>query len=212
MNLLQGFPELHNFFLKNQFDSEQLEFLKLTIEANYPDKEIRKKAFSLLNLELLKFKILEEHPEQRVVVPLQQKKFQLEKIRNPYPKSEKKKKVSKPLIQITYETTFPTNIENLCIKLNLTRLELMTICSKKEISIKGKAKLSDEEYKKLFPLFQKRLGEIKAQERKEVEQKEAKRKVGLLNKHKKHMSTYSGDVYDEIAKHGLGKLIYIRSK
>jgi hypothetical protein len=212
MNLLQGFPELHNFFLKNQFDSEQLESLKLAIDANYPDKEIRKKAFSLLNLELLKFKILEEHPEQRVDIPQTQNKLQLKKITNPYPKPEKRKKPPKPLIQITYETTFPTNIENLCIKLRLTHLELMTICSKKEISIKGKVKISDEEYKKLFPLFQKRLGEIKAQERKEAEQKEAKRKVTLPNKHKKHMSSYRGDVFDEIAKHGLGKLIYIRSK
>lgn len=211
MNLIQSFPELHNFFLKSQFDSEELVSLKLTLEANYTDKEIRKKAFSLLDLELLKFKILEEYPEQRLNARPPQEKFQLRKKREPYT-NEIRKKSPKPLIKITYETNFPTNIENLCTKLKLNHIELVRICSKLDISIKRKIKLSEEEHKRLFPLFQKRLGEIKAQERKEAEKKEVKKNVDVLLKHKKHKSSYSGDVFDEIAKHGLGKLIYIRSK
>lgn len=212
MHLLNSFPEIHAFFKRDRFDSDELDHLKQLITERYLEKDLRKKANSLLALELLKFNILQEHPEQRQV-PI------APKIKNKSPKkfhspvdSVPRRKIQKPLIQISYETSFPANFENLCTKLSITKIELAALSAKKDISLKGKTKFSDVEHQKLIPLFQKRLGEIRALERKEAAKKQIKKHEDVIPKFKKHVSSFRGDVFDEIAKHGLGKLIYIRSR
>lgn len=212
MHLLNSFPEIHAFFKRDRFDSDDLDQLKQLITERYTDKDLLKKANSLLALELLKFNILQEHPEQ-LQAPI------ATKIKNKPPKKFQssavgvpRTKIQRPLIQISYETTFPANFENLCTKLNITKIELAVLSAKKDISLKGKTKFSDSEHQKLIPLFQKRLGEIRALERKEAAKKQIKKQEDIIPKFKKHVSSFRGDVFDEIAKHGLGKLIYIRSR
>lgn len=210
--MLNSFPEIHAFFKRDRFDSDDLGRLKQLIIERYLDKDLRKKANSFLALELLKFNILQEHPEQRQapVAPKienkSQKKFHSQEVKVP------RRKIQKPLIQITYETTFPANFENLCTKLSITKIELAAICAKKDISLKGKTKFSEVEHQKLIPLFQKRLGEIWAIDRKEAAKKQVKKQDEANPKFKRRVSSFRGDVFDEIAKHGLGKLIYIRSR
>ena len=220
MHLLNSFPEIHAFFKRDRFDSDDLDRLKLLITERYTDKDLRKKANSMLALELLKFNILQEHPKQRKELKV---KDNIPKPRHPQKNPEakasrfqevqpKRNRIVKPLIQISYDTSFPTNIENLCIKLKMSRVEIAALCVKKDISLKGKSKLTDDELKKMLPIFQKRIGEIKAQERKEAERHKPKNKEDVPVKHKKYTSSHQVGVFDEIAKHGLGKLIYIRSR
>ncbi|MDU0808960.1 hypothetical protein [Aquirufa regiilacus] len=153
MHLLNSYPEIHAFFKRDRFDSDELDHLKQLITERYVDKDLRKKANSLLALELLKFNILQEHPEQRQVPPVPKiknkppKKFQSPEVSVP------RRKIQRPLIQISYETTFPANFENLCTKLNITKIELAALSAKKDISLKGKTKFSDSEHQKLIPFF-----------------------------------------------------------
>jgi hypothetical protein len=220
MHLLNSFPEIHAFFKRDRFDSDDLGRLKQLITERYLDKDLRKKANSLLALEMLKFNILQEHPEQRKELKVKDK---VPQPRHPKKNHEakpsrfqevqpKRNRVLKPLFQISYDTSFPTNIENLSIKLKLSRVEITALCARKDISLKGKPKLTDDELKKMIPIFQKRIGEIRAQERKEAERHLPKNKEEVPVKHKKYVSSHHGGVFDEIAKHGLGKLIYIRSR
>jgi hypothetical protein len=220
MHLLNSFPEIHSFFKRDRFDSDDLDRLKQLITERYLDKDLRKKANSLLALEMLKFNILQDHPEQRKEHRVKDKVPQL---RHPKKNHEakpsrfqevqpKRNRISKPLIQISYDTSFPTNIDNLSIKLKMSRVEITALCARKDINLKGKPKLTDDELKKMFPIFQKRIGEIRAQERKEAERHKPKTNEETPVKQKKYISSHLGGVYDEIAKHGLGKLIYIRPK
>ncbi len=220
MHLLQSFPEIHSFFKRDQFDSDELESLRKLIDERYSDKELKRQANSFLNLELVKFQILQEHPEQRQQLKSKENRPQTNRpkkytaVQNQRFQDEppRRKRIPKPLIQISYETTFPANIENLCTKLRMSRAEITELCARKNISLKGKPKLTDDELKKMVTIFQKRIGEIRAQERKEAERHKPKIKEETPTIHKKYVSSYQGGVFDEIAKHGLGKLIYIRSK
>ncbi len=123
--------------------------------------------------------------------------------------SNKRKKELKPLIKVVNETTFPRGINNLSIKLKLSLDELHLLCQKKEVNIKNTVKLSEEELNLLTPLFQNRIGEIRAKERKTAKiEKSNEEKPKIQFKQRNN----TGDVFDKIATYGLGKLIYIRSK
>jgi len=215
MHLQKTFPEIHAFFLQNHFDQEQLENLKLSIKSTYLDKELLRNAEALLKLELMKFQILEAHPEQKEKV----KKLVLSKIEKPnYKKtdhsSQKSKNKLKPLVTVTFETSFPKQIDNLSVKLKMTKSELVELCLKKEINIRKIKSLNDSQLEKLVPLFQSRIGEIRAKERKEADKNKSRPNDSKndLNGKNKNRSSWTGDVYDKIGTYGLGKIIYIRSK
>lgn len=216
MNLQSQFPEIHKFFDRQQFDSVQLEDLLKKIKLDYPEPEIYRKAEQFVKFELFKFEIQsqnkqkEPHREVNLKYPnnkkTRSKSNSNESVLN---SSNKRKKELKPLIKVVNETTFPRGINNLSIKLKLSLDELHTLCQKKEVNIKNTVKLSEEELNLLTPLFQNRIGEIRAKERKTAKiEKSNEEKPKIQFKQRNN----TGDVFDKIATYGLGKLIYIRSK
>jgi hypothetical protein len=220
MHLQKTFPEIHRFFLKDHFDQEQLEKLKKDIKNNYVDRDLLKNAEALLKLELMKFQILKSNPEQ-IEKP---QKIVLSKIEeSSFKKSSFKKSnytppkaINRPkqLITVTYETSFPKQINNLCIKLKMTKSELVDMCLKKQINLAKSKSLNDSQLQNLIPLFQSRIGEIRAKELDESNKNKPQIKDSTIrpNNKQKNGSTWTNDVYDKIGTYGLGKIIYIRSK
>lgn len=215
MNLQSQFPEIHKFFERQQFDSVQLENLLKQIKSDYPEQDIYRKAEQFVKFELFKFEILAQdksitsNEKTTLKSPRNRRNYNSNFKERNINSSNRREKKLKPLINVVYETSFPRGINNLCIKLNLTKIELDLLCLKKGIDIKGLVKISEEDLNTLTPLFQKRIGEIRAKERKEVKSQksdESKSKSQLSQRNN------TGDVFDKIATYGLGKLIYIRSK
>lgn len=216
MNLQSQFPEIHNFFDRQQFDSVQLDDLLKQIKIDYPEPEIYRKAEQFVKFELFKFEIQAQNKpiipgkKESEKYPINKKnKSRFNSDESPSFSPNKSKKELKPLINVVYETTFPRGIKNLCVKLNLSLIELELLCQKKGVNIKKTVKLSEEEFNILTPLFQSRIGEIRAIERKTAKietSKDVNPKIAFKQRNN------TGDVFDKIATYGLGKLIYIRSQ
>ncbi len=197
MNLQNTFPEIHDFFIREHFDADELKSLEGLILARYKEKDIYAKACSFLKLELLKFQILDQNPDQKVV------------------NRRKSKKSPKSLLKVTDKITFPRELFNLTVKLKISRLELNQLCSSSGVDVSNSIKLNDFEIEKLLPIFQKKYNENRAKEISEYNEKSNGDDFNRLhmggNKFQNQKS-WTGGVYDLVGKYGLGKIIYIRSR
>lgn len=197
MNLQSTFPEIHKFFERDHFDSDELKSLEDSIISNYKENYTYVKAYGYLKLELLKFQILVDDPSQRAL------------------NQNTSRRTRKSLIEVSDKVIFPKELYNLCVKLKYSRSELDHLCLTNGVNIIESYKLNNDDFEKLKSVFQSRYDEIKALEQKEFNKKsKLKESISINNPGSKFQKqkSWTGNVYDLVGKYGLGKIIYIRSR
>ncbi|MFD0797208.1 hypothetical protein ACFQZJ_07040 [Maribacter chungangensis] len=208
--MLKKFPEIEQFFRKDYFSEEDLLQLKEKLASNYPEKNLLEKAHSLMELFLLKFKL--SSPEEL-------KNFKEEDIVNSHLKANKKiTSVNVKQLDLPPGWSDERALDINCYKgvplvFICTYLKISKPLIKRELSAArldsymGNS-LSNEQFEALKPLLQKRIL-IKFAAKLGGGPLKLNKKITSIKRSNRRRKAGS---YDEVAKYGLGKLIYIRSK
>lgn len=193
MSLLNTFPEIDKFFKRNQFSHTELSDFLNNIETTYKDVNLRKAAVSLINLEILKFDI------QKEIVNLHPLKKE---------KSSTKITITKPDYTSDLSKLQVLTIEQIAKNLDWRIQKLQILLKQKKIEKTNVELLTKSEFLEVKEMFLARLTAVKRIEKKV----EFENKGRIKNKKNNKSLSKSDDVYSQIFKIGLGKVIYIRKK
>jgi hypothetical protein len=214
--MLQQFPEIQIFFKRNEFSGDELERLYQLIDASYSDWRLNNRARSLIDLELLKFKlkskekqkshidntISEEDDVKKTYVPDNSDSFRND--------GGKKKKLTKgQFVSLKMHSIRNGNYRNAAKELELSIHFIIKLLRKKGLNHRVKQfdsvdinlvdAMNGFILHRLRTLYQIKYG--------------FKKKVKGLNKHGKNtVRSISPGVYGQLQKMGMGKVIYIRSR
>jgi hypothetical protein len=190
MSLLKTFPEIDSFFKLNQFSETDLKTFIDEVTKKYSDKNLRKAAINLINLEILKYDI-------------QKDQIDLTKLRKPivttaeskteenFSKTSSLKKLSIESISEILKWSFP---------------QLQRLLSQKGIKLNKDDVLNKEEFQIVEEMFSSRLIALKRIRKNE----EYISRALIKNKRNSNNTEEVNDVYSKIATIGIGKIIYIR--
>lgn len=190
MNLLKSFPEIDRFFAGSKFIDADLNVFLLEIDKNYADKDLRKAALNLINLELAKFQIVKDHIDLK---PLSKEiRLKENKIQSKQPDE----------IQELKKLT----IEMIAEKLRWRVERLLTVLSQNGLNRTGEQSLRGNEFNDVKEML---ISRLKALQRMDKKEQLEQRKTIKGKKIKKSLNARN-DVYSKIEEIGLGKVIYIR--
>lgn len=193
MSLLSTFPEIDKFFKRNQFSDTELSDFLNDIEKTYQNVNLRKAALSLVNLEIIKYDI------QKKTV-------------NPRPLKKKKVSTKITITKLDYTSDLSKlkvlTIERIAENLNWSIQRLQILLKQKKIVKTSEDILTASDFLEVKEMFLARLISVKRIEKKI----ELENKARLKNKKSDKSLSKRDDVYSQIFKIGLGKLIYIRKK
>jgi hypothetical protein len=163
------------------------------IETTYQNVDLRKAALSLINLEILKYDIQKETVNLR---PLKKQKVST------------KITITKPDYTSDLSKLKVLTIEQIAENLDWRIQKLQILLKQKKIEKTNVEILTTSEFLEVKEMFLARLTAVKRIEKKvEFENK------GRIKNKKSNKSLSKGDdVYSQILKTGLGKVIYIRKK
>jgi hypothetical protein len=194
MSLLTNFPEIDNFFKKQQFDNNELKKFIDEIKEKYSDIGLKKQALNLINLEILKYSLTEtkSFPENN------KSNSNIVKHRNNYTFENE---------TILLNKLKNESIESISEQLEWNSSYIITILKQKNIEKLKTEVLKGNEFSLVKRMFLARLKAL-GRRKKELD--------NLLKSRpkKKHISLNKQvDVYTKISQNrGIGKVIYIRKK
>jgi hypothetical protein len=188
MNLVKSFPEIDSFFKNNQFTNLELEELH-DLVRRYSDAEMRKAAMSLIKLELLKFNINAEEIAGKVLIADK-------KIHNLDSRSSNESK----------DSNIGKSVCALANDLNWSVQKIKSLLMQKGIS-----KTDDEYLTAAELILVKDMIEARTIALCRINKKDSFDKKYINTKKKLNNSNNKvPGVYGQIAKYGLGKIIYTR--
>lgn len=193
MSLLSTFPEIDNFFNKNQFSDIELSDFLTDIEKKYQNVVLRKAALSLINLEILKYNIQKK--------PVKVCALKKEKIRT-------KITIAKPNYNSDLNILKTLTIQKIAHNLDWSTHKLQVLLKQKKIEKIESEILSESEFLKVKEMLLARLTAIKRIENKKI----LENTPHIKNKKNNNSLNKGNDVYSQIYKIGLGKVIYIRKQ
>lgn len=193
MSLLNTFPEIDKFFKQYQFSDTELSDFLINIETTYQNVDLRKAALSLINLEILKYDIQKETVNLR---PLKKEKVST------------KITITKPDNTSDLSKLTDLTMEQIAEKLDWRLQKLQMLLKQNKIEKMDVEILTTSEFLKVKEMFLVRLTAVKRIEKKE----EFENKGRIKNKKSNKSLSKGNDVYSQIFKIGLGKVIYIRKK
>jgi hypothetical protein len=204
--MIKQFKEIEHFFKKNRFNDNELIELKNLISNNYKDLNDIKLAYSIIDLQLLKFEMIVNETtiqKKTLKVPTVNKNKTVKKPNNTKPK----KLIGNDQINANKKVENNKSINLLGILDQITETEskeyILNILRKKGI-YKGRINitLSSEEY-----------DYIKDELKNIIKTNKAKDPSLRIKRSKTIKKTKSDTVYDKLkTMKGVGKIIYIRSK
>ena len=204
--MIKQFKEIEHFFKKNRFNDNELIELKNLISNNYKDLNDIKLAYSIIDLQLLKFEMIVNETtiqKKTLKVPTVNKNKTVKKPNNTKPK----KLIGNDQINANKKVENNKSINLLGILDQITETEskeyILNILRKKGI-YKGRINitLSLEEY-----------DYIKDELKNIIKTNKAKDPSLRIKRSKTIKKTKSDTVYDKLkTMKGVGKIIYIRSK
>ena len=186
MNLLKSFPEIHDFFLQEQFYDFQLKGLQKFIDNKYTDQDLNKAAKRLIKLELIKYNMVDANDRKKNLS------------RQSFIESHKEFPI-KEIIKML-------DIQQICEYIDWPISRVKVILSRNNIERAMNEFLSEKELEILFPHFEKALS---LKQRKLLREKYLNTSVNKTYS----KSTNGSGVYGYIQNFkGPIKLIYIRFK
>lgn len=186
MSLLHSFPEIDLFFKQERFSQESLNELLYRINGTYSDKSVLKSAKSLIELEILKYDLLKDYDLNNGL-----------KARETFGKSK--------------FDNFSRIIKVLSISLEVRPKFILELLKQHRVNKSEDEILSEEEFSQLKPYIKSRVKALGRKKHQTVNLKKLKNPFKKKNECDDSPSS-SSSVFDEIAKYGLGRIIYIRSK
>jgi hypothetical protein len=209
------FPEIEEFFKQAEFSEEDLACLKNKVEAKYKDIQVKKAAFSLINLHLAKFKIgidaISEHEE--IIRAKESNEF--------------KQQTAKGVSEEKWRKLKHKTINQIAKLHHITKNELKTAFRIFEIKLLSEKRISRKDYVKLRD-YKKKIIEQKRQNS-SIRKKRKNIKLGIKPKSYRKAGTgvipskrigikkgsgssnQNSGVYDKIERSGgTGKIIYTR--
>jgi hypothetical protein len=193
MSLLNTFPEIDKFFKQNQFDNTELSDFLSIIERTYQNVDLRKAALNLINLEILKYDIQKEKINLRPTKKV---------------KVSTKITITKPDYTGDLCKLKTLTIERIAESLDWTTQKLQILLKQKKIEKNNTEMLTAPDFLKVKEMFLARLTAVKRIEKKKV----LENTLHVKNKKSNKSLSKVDDVYSQIYKIGLGKVIYIRKK
>ena len=204
--MIKQFKEIDTFFKKDRFSDNELIDLKNSISSNYKDLSAVKLAYSIIELQILKFEmIINEMPIDKT--PLKKDIKNKNTPTNKHPLNKKNKLVSNDVIN-TYEkveNNKNTNLIGILSQITETESREYILNNLREKGIyKGKIniKLSPEDY-----------NYVKDQIKSKINTNKKKDPSLRIKTSKTIQTSKSNTVYDKLKTFkAIGKIIYIRSK
>lgn len=193
MSLLSTFPEIDKFFKQNQFSDAELSVFLSNIEKTYQNIDLRKAALSLINLEILKYDIQKETVNLSSLIK-EKANTKITITRIDYTSDLNKLKV--------------LTIEQIAKNLNWSIQKLQILLKQKKIEKTDMEILTTSDFLNVNEMFLARIIAIKRIEKKA----EFNDKSRIKNKKSNKSLSKGDDVYSQIFKLGLGKVIYIRKQ
>lgn len=198
--MISFFPEIVSFFKNPSFSQNELEELINLTNSKYVEKDINQKAHSLIKLELLKYKLQGENKdsnESKKIVSESSKKTRIKT--NPF--EARNIWVNETLTNIQSMT-----IQEIADVLNVRVQLIIAIMGRRGHTLNKTEVVSSEIFDSLRDYIKNRLEIIyRRQNKEQVDQ------IRVV-KVRKRSSLSDKGVYSKLQLHGLGKLIYIRSK
>jgi hypothetical protein len=199
--MLRQFPEIQHFFKKNNFSQSDLSNLYILIDNKYKDRKVVKGAITLIELQLLKYKLKSTNQK---VTNRRTRITGTSKNKNSSVKSSNQISTSfENAIHEMQKNHLNSNIEEISKLLGIDYNKFSTYLLSKNISKNKEDILSENEFKRINEFI---VSQLKTIERKRIDKLKISRPS--CSKMKK---TKSAGVFDHIHKNGgIGKLIYTR--
>ncbi len=214
--MLADYPILQTFFKKNSFTDEELVELELIIDERYKDHRENKKAKELIKRELLKFKLMEQHGSR--------KRPPKSKSSKPNSTTKTKENIDSPKFTMS-NASLKAKREKVYLAANMNKLKnatfrqaaeilglsteflLKTVRSKGVMGLSQTSKIDHRIYRGMEDYFLETLKEnFRIQYYMLYPNKDFLQEINLRT------PSDAPGAYGNVEKHGLGKLIYIRSK
>ena len=206
INMIKQFKEIDDFFKKDIFNENDLINLKNLILSNYKDLNDIKLAYSVIELQLLKFEML-VNESQTNKQPLKKNTVRIKKSLKEHNKVNNKSKVNNEVISQNEKLENTKNFNLLGILNQITETEskekIINILKEKGV-YKGRLNitLSVEDY-----------NYVKDQLKILIKTNKEKDPTLRIKTNKNRSISKTNSVYDKIKSvKGVGKIIYIRSK
>lgn len=203
MRAEQPIPEVVSFFSQDRFSKEDLQKLLDLIKEKYNDAELIQQARRQIKEELQYFKIVGYSWNDKInLIPSRLKLI------------VRKEQHGMEMVDEPGGQQCISPIEQLCKNLKISKSYLAKLLHKPKEEIDTKKELSEEELRSIEPFIKLRTKELNKKIERELRigkslnsEKARSSKKSITNKKSKIIK-----VYEKIKMHGLGKLIYIRSK
>ena len=209
--MINNFPEIKAFFKSSRFLKEDLDNFICETNSKYSDKEVKKQANSLINLQLLKFEILSKddnllHENFDCLNLNEENKYDKQfvgRIQNDFKNEQKTKKayISNAVFQFENK-----KLSEVAKALMVKKSTLISLIERKGFLIDGNGVISKDIIKVMRNWMNNKLNIQYRQEKKNRTDK-----IKVVKTKGKSKSKYDS-VYSKLEEIHLGKLIYIRSK
>lgn len=213
--MVYHFPEIDDFFRQDYFTEENLNDLKSKLQESYLDREVFSKALSLIDLYLVKFKLsTPKELEQFKKEGIEKNKTRRKRNKAIYSgnleskkRNIKESRINEGKYNKEYLEFLKIPISKISIDLDISISFINKVLESKKIDTIEEGFLSREQFAALKEIL---VSKLKAKIRK---QKQIEKVLGVkIIKANKHKPKTGGKVYEALSKHGMGKVIYIRSK
>jgi len=192
--MLNYFEEINHFFKNNRFSDSQLNELKIAVKEKYSNKETLKAALAIIELNVLKYNLQHNTTPSKPGLAanvVSVKKYTTQQFKN-----------RQMISWLTYLT-----MEELREVLEVNKSLFTRMLQKHNIALHEDKRLSSENFALLSDFI---ISKYKSIIRKGKMQKQLMEPVVVRTKIQEEHKGIK--VYDAIATHGLGKMIYIRKQ